>query len=380
MTPTTEIPQQDQAALVRAQSEMARVQADRQQLANERDLALAQISPEYASILAQEKRFQTLQRYAELMATSGMFEEKVRVKNGDDWDDVVISGNQAVARVAVRIMLGDSMGFSAVESMQAIHIIENQPSISAAARAARVEMKYGFGWDIDWHERDGVCVGCSLHLKHISNNKPLLDPSGNPVVVSFLESDAKKLKTKIWEYDKILKKRVPREGSALDKDNWKNTPRNMYFSRAVSNAQRWYAPAALNGAPIPSREEAMDATYEDLTNEPEAPKKLQEPRRMATAAPQAETKQPEVETKQPKPETEPAAPEMQEPAKETPTDPNARIDTKQATAIRNAFLNQGWNQRASLEVLKSFGAKAVMDVRADKFEAIMAELTKGDSQ
>jgi len=59
--------------------------------------------------------------------------------------------------------------------------------------------------------------------------------------------------TTVWD-DKTKQKR---RCSILEKDNWKMSPRNMYFARAITNTQRFYAPGVLNPSLL-STEEAMD--------------------------------------------------------------------------------------------------------------------------
>jgi hypothetical protein len=84
------------------------------------------------------------------------------------------------------------------------------------------------------------------------------------VSVAYMKSDAQKMLTTITDWEGVPqggrpnKKRV----SILEKDNWKMTPKNMYFARVISNTQRWYAPGVLNPNLL-SFEEAMDADPEE---------------------------------------------------------------------------------------------------------------------
>jgi hypothetical protein len=208
------------------------------------------------------KLFEHKQRLANLFAKSGCF--------GDIKKD--ISQEQAIAQAFVKIELGESMGFTAAESMQGVHLINGTPAVNAQLRAARMQ-RAGFHWDIDWFDSDqGVCEGCRLWLYR--NGRPLMkvvrDLAGNiiagengqplmeQVSVAFLKKDAEMLKTTMWGETRGEKKTV----SVLEKDNWKNTPRNMYFARAITNAQRFHAAGVLSGE-IPSTEEAMDFGIED---------------------------------------------------------------------------------------------------------------------
>lgn len=190
---------------------------------------------------------------AKLFAKSGLFGQKIDPDNP-------ASMEEAVSRAMVRIDLGESMGFSAAESLQGIHIIADQVAVAAQLRAARMQSA-GFDWDIQWHwagkPETSECTGITLYLKR--NGKPMLDRQGNQITVSYLKADAERMLTKIWEGDRGH--RTCRTVSILEKDNWKMSPRNMYFSRCITNTQRWYAPGVLS-ANLPSIEEVADRSEE----------------------------------------------------------------------------------------------------------------------
>src|SRR6185312_9847401 len=125
-------------------------------------------------------------------------------------------------------------------------VINGQTCIMSALRASRMQGA-GYTWDIQWHGPEADCTGCTIWLKH--HGKPMLEavrdkdgiparsadgkPEMRQVRVSFLKRDAEQMLTTIWENNS--KKRV----SILEKDNWKMSKRNMYFARAITNAQRW---------------------------------------------------------------------------------------------------------------------------------------------
>lgn len=187
----------------------------------------------------QVDRFEFQQRRAKMFAKSKLF----GIKETDP--------DEAIAQAMVRIELGESMGFSPAESLQGIYIINGQTAISSALRAARMAAA-GYSWDIDWHrDLDGECHGCTLFLRF--KGRQMVDRQGEPVKVSFLRRDAERMLTTIWGEARGEKKRV----SILEKDNWKMSPANMYFARAVTNAQRFYAPHVLS-ANLPSIEEVDD--------------------------------------------------------------------------------------------------------------------------
>ena len=220
---------------------------------------------EFARQKVREDAFDFQQRRAKMFAASGLFGAK-----GDS--------RQAIAQAMVKIELGESLGLTPAESLQGIYLVNGVTSISSAVRASRMQ-RSGYSWRMLWHEnKEGACVGVTLYLYY--QGKPLKEfrRVGDALEevqasVSFLEADAKHI-------DNFSK-----PGSA-----WKKSVRNMYFARAISNAQQFYAPGCLS-INIASTEEAMD--MEDLIQETETRRaeqpEIQMPRRtmptVATASP-----------------------------------------------------------------------------------------------
>ena len=214
-------------------------------------------------IILTSEMFKHKQRLAGLFALSGCFSD-IKGK----------TQQQALAQAFVKMELGASMGFTDAESMQGINLIQGTPSISAQLRAARMQ-RAGYSWEIDWFEdAQGNCTGCRLWLSHNGHPvlKPKRDEDGNVILnddqqpiheqvnVGFLKKDAEKLMTKIWDVPQPgTRDKTFRVASVLEKDNWKNTPMNMYFSRAVTNLQRWYAPGVLS-ANLPTTDEVLDGS------------------------------------------------------------------------------------------------------------------------
>jgi hypothetical protein len=194
---------------------------------------MAQVMP--AQMLNEVKLFEHQQRQAALFVATGWFAD---VKGTTE--------KQMIARAFVKIALGASMGCNAAESMAGIDIIQGRPSIGASLRASKMQAA-GFRWTIDKHDDSG----CWLTI---------YGPDGRECGKSnYTRADADR-------------------NGLLGKDNWKKNPLNMFYARAISNAQRFFAPGALGsvGLDLPSREEAMDM-------EP-APAALMAPRRKGDAA------------------------------------------------------------------------------------------------
>ena len=229
------------------------LEAAQQQRSPILDRAVEQtIQNEADRLKVEEGKFEFQQRRAKLFAASGLFGQKD------------LTAAQSIAQAMVRIELGEAMGLTPAESLQGIDVIQGRAAISSAIRAARMQAA-GYSWDIDWREDKGECVGCRLWLyfrgrpvmqiRRDAAGMPLLGSDGkiimDQVSVAYLRTDAQRMLTTIWQDNQ--KKRV----SILEKDNWKMSPKNMYFARAVTNLQRWHAPAVLNPN-IPSIEEAQD--------------------------------------------------------------------------------------------------------------------------
>lgn len=188
---------------------------------------------------AQVESFELKQREAKLFSMSGLFAD---IKGQ--------SVEQSIAQAFVKISLGETMGFNAAESMTGIDIIQGRVAISANMRAARMQ-RSGYDWDVLQLDDKG----CRLRLKY--KGQPLMTEEKNeqtgevrkvPVVIAFMEQDAAR-------------------AALIGKDNYKKNPRNMYFARAITNAQRWYAPGILS-MNILSVEEAQDLPASTEADQP----------------------------------------------------------------------------------------------------------------
>lgn len=165
------------------------------------------------SLTPEAERFKIEQRMARLFVTSGLFR-----------DIAGTTPEQAIAQAWVKIALGSSMGFSPAESMQGIDIIQGRPSVGAQLRAARMQ-RAGYSWKIEQLDNKG----CRLRI--FCGEQDL----GEAI---FMEEDA-------------------RNGGLLSKENWKKDPTSMYFARAITRAQRRFAPGVLS-LDVVSSEEAID--------------------------------------------------------------------------------------------------------------------------
>lgn len=175
------------------------------------------------------QKFELQQRSARLFAMSGLFAD---IKGQ--------TPEQSIAQAFVKISLGDAMGFNPAESMTGIDLIQGRVAVGSSLRAARMQ-RAGYSWDILQLDDKG----CRLRLKFKADYLMCEEVDGKtgdtrqvPVIVSFMVEDAAR-------------------AGLIAKDNYKKNPRNMFFARAITNAQRWFAPGIL-GVDILSTEEAID--------------------------------------------------------------------------------------------------------------------------
>jgi hypothetical protein len=224
-------------------------------------------------IILDRVALETKQRLAAAFAASGLFAD---IKGGTE--------REQIAKALVKIELGEAMGFTPAEAMQGIDVIQGRPAIGANLRAARMAAA-GFSWP----QMILIDKGCWIPL--MFKGQPLLapkvnedgqivtGPDGKPVmeqvVVSFTEKDAIR-------------------AGLLKKDNYQKNPRNMFFSRAITNAQRWYAPHVLK-ADVLTTEEALELPTE--ANFEAGKADADTPRRKSEQAPA--TEQPEGAPEQP---------------------------------------------------------------------------------
>jgi hypothetical protein len=146
---------------------------------------------------------------------------------------------KSAAQAVVKILAGQELGFGPFASMTGVNIIQNKPVLAANLMAAAVKRQGKYNYRVI-HLDD---TGCELEFYE----------GGKPVGKSaFIKADADK-------------------AGLLQKDNWKKFPRNMYFARAISNGQKWYAPDVFNGATVYTPDELGAAVDEEGNAVVEAP-------------------------------------------------------------------------------------------------------------
>lgn len=147
-----------------------------------------------------------VERAARAMANSGFFQD-----------------SKQAAQAVVKILAGQELGFGPFASMTGVHIIQNKPTLAANLMAAAVKRTGKYNYRVIEHT-DTVC-----ELEFYEDGKPVGKSR-------FTMEDAKR-------------------AGLTSNQTWQKYPRNMLFSRALSNGQKWFAPDVFNGATVYTPEE-----------------------------------------------------------------------------------------------------------------------------
>lgn len=151
-----------------------------------------------------------LQQLGSLIAKSGFFQDA-----------------REMAQAAVKVMAGKELGIPPIASMMGINIIKGKVAMGAHLMASRIR---AHGYDFTVIRLDNS--GCTLEFLGKADDKGKRKRLGES---SFTEEDAK--------------------AAQVFSDMYKKYPRNMYYSRAVSNGVKWYCPEVTAGAPVYTPEE-----------------------------------------------------------------------------------------------------------------------------
>jgi len=166
------------------------------------------------------------------------------------------------AKAVVKVLAGRELGFGPIASMTGVHVVQGKPSIGANLLGAAIKGSGRYNYRV-------------AHLDDTRAEVVFFEHGQEAGRSSFTMDDAKK-------------------AGLSGKDNWQKYPRNMLFSRALSNGARWYCPDVFSGV-TPYTPEELGAEVDgetgdviDVTPTPITPKAEKE-----QAAAQREQKQPE---------------------------------------------------------------------------------------
>lgn len=119
------------------------------------------------------------------------------------------------AQAMVKILAGKELNLSPFESMASIYLVNGKLALTSKAMAALIKRSKKYDYKVEKLD-DVECV------ISFSNGETEIGKS------SFTSKDAAK-------------------AGLINKDNWKNFPRNMLFARALSNGCRWFCPDVISG-------------------------------------------------------------------------------------------------------------------------------------
>lgn len=209
------IPTQNEAEApleLQPQPEMALLDQIVESAATNHANEIGRLQVESQSLEVEERRLQYFERLAKVWEKSG----KIPTSR---------EGGDVAATMVLQMEIGHSLGIPPAQSVQQVYLIKGTPSVSAHLKAEKMR-RAGYWWNFIQHD-ETVC-----HLELFKQGRKVGE-------VKYTIEDARR--ALLVKDDK-------------DASNWVKTPKNMLFARAISNAQRWYAPET-QGAGMPATEE-----------------------------------------------------------------------------------------------------------------------------
>lgn len=177
------------------------------------------VAPQQQEISKPIDELTNVQRIARMFVASGFFQD-----------------TRDLAQAGVKIMAGAELGIPPVASMMGIHVIKGKVAMGATLIASRVR---AHGYDFKVTRLDGTGCVISFYGKPAGAEfkRPFIGES------SFTEEDARAAK--------------------IESEMYRKFPRNMYYSRAISNGARWYTPEVFGGSPVYTPDELGAEVNED---------------------------------------------------------------------------------------------------------------------
>ncbi|HEY1833692.1 MAG TPA: hypothetical protein VGG08_04585 [Solirubrobacteraceae bacterium] len=168
----------------------------------ERAIAIAEVaSPQPLASLPNEQEINSLWRLAVAYHKSGIYKDLKQAE-------------QAFAKM----LAGRDLGLAPTQAMQGLYFVEGRLQAAAPMMGHFVRSKEGYDFDVTEITDEGCTIVFTL-------------PNGKTKESSFTQDDADKAKL-------------------AGKDTYSKYPRNMFFSRAMSNGVKWFVPEAMGGMPV----------------------------------------------------------------------------------------------------------------------------------
>ncbi len=177
------------------------------------------MTPETTTAIAtvEGEKFNYFQRLGKLLAASGYFAD---VKDQ--------------AQAAVKVLAGDELGIPPIASMTGIYIVKGKIQLGATLIASRIRA-HGYDYRILFFDTTKCVI--EFHGR--------LDSAGNRAALgesSFTIADA--------------------IAAGIKSDMYAKYPRNMLFSRAISNGAKWFTPDVFSGIPVYAEGELAEVSEE----------------------------------------------------------------------------------------------------------------------
>jgi len=118
------------------------------------------------------------------------------------------------AQAVVKILAGRELGLAPLESMTNIYIVNGKVALQAKIIGSLIKKSSTYDYIVDKLDND-ECM------------------------ITFYALDAEGKRTELGKSTFTIKDAA--RAGIVNKDVWKNYPRNMLFARALSNGARWYA-------------------------------------------------------------------------------------------------------------------------------------------
>lgn len=119
------------------------------------------------------------------------------------------------AQAIVKVLAGQEMGIGSIAAMTGIYIVKGRVTLSANLMAAQIKRSGKYNYRVARLDDTGCEIIFYEGSQEIGRS-------------AFNQDDAK-------------------TAGLLSQDNYKKTPRNMYFARAMSNGAKWYTPDVFSG-------------------------------------------------------------------------------------------------------------------------------------
>src|SRR5215471_6700549 len=125
----------------------------------------------------------------------------------------------APEQAMAKMLLGAELGLSPMQSMTGINIVEGRPELAAVQMAAIVRQHDDYEYEVKRLDNEGCEIEFTRGDKSVGTS-------------TFTQADAEKA------------------GLNKPRSGYDHFPRNMFFSRAMSNGVKWFCPDATHGMAV----------------------------------------------------------------------------------------------------------------------------------